>query len=226
MKKVYDFLFERYGYQGWWPVLSHSGNNPTKSGSMNGYHPGDYTFPKNEQQKFEICVGAILTQNTNWQNVEKALLKLDEINALSPRRILKLDDKTLKNAIRSAGYFNQKAMKLRAFAKFFLELKRAPTRDELLCVWGIGNETADSILLYAYKQSEFVVDAYTKRILLNLDLISEKETYDEIKNLFESNLPEDYQLFQEFHALLVEHAKRHYMKNSPECPLKLRKDEL
>ncbi len=201
----------RYGPQGWWPLLClrDKGINPAKTGSTNGYHPKDYSYPKNTVQRFEICVGAVLTQNTSWTNVGKALLALREKKLLSPQKIISAAGNKLKNAIRPAGYYNQKARKLKEFSDFFLKLKRrTPTRDELLEIWGIGPETADSILLYAYKQPEFVVDTYTKRILIAQKLINSKMTYEEIKNLVQNSLPADYKLFQEFHALFVEHAKQ------------------
>ena len=197
-----------YGPQGWWPLLDVKGTNPTKTGSIQGYHPGDYSYPKDDRQKFEICIGAILTQNTSWPNVEKALLNLDKIDAIDPKRIMKLDDKTITEAIRPAGYFNQKAKKLRIFSEYYLNLRgRTPARDDLLDVWGIGPETADSILLYAYKEPQFVVDTYTRRILKSIGIIDDKSSYDDIKTLFEREIEKKYEIYQEFHALLVEHAK-------------------
>ncbi|MCC7570011.1 endonuclease III domain-containing protein [Candidatus Micrarchaeota archaeon] len=210
---IYEKLLKLYGLQGWWPLIDFKGTNPTKTGSVQGYHPGDYSFPRNELQQFEICIGAILTQNTAWPNVEKALLNLKTINALDPKKILFLEDKKLKQAITPAGYFNQKAKKLKLFSKFYISLKgKTPAREELLDVWGIGPETADSILLYAYKQPEFVVDAYTRKVFgpcfdEGFNSINSDATYDDIKLLFEINLPRDYKLYQEFHALIVEHAK-------------------
>jgi len=123
----------------------------------------------------------------------------------------------LKSAIRPAGFFNQKAIYLREMADFFVGLKgRTPSRKELMSVKGVGNETADSILLYAYKRPEFVIDAYTKRIVISLGLAERKAGYMELKNLFESNLPGDVALYQEYHALLVEHAKRFYSSKARE----------
>ncbi|WP_269852106.1 endonuclease III domain-containing protein [Methanosarcina horonobensis] len=124
--------------------------------------------------------------------------------------------------MRPAGYYNQKAVRLKTLAEWFLELKsRTPEREELLSLKGVGPETADSILLYAFKQPSFVVDAYTRRIISNLGLADEKTKYSEIKALFEENLPEDMIVYQEYHALLVEHAKRYYQKkiNYSRCPL-------
>ncbi|MGB9938264.1 endonuclease III domain-containing protein [Methanosarcina sp.] len=223
--KLYGCLFASYGPQGWWPLTElhkTSGANPSKTGSVLGYHPADYTYPQTRNQQFEIICGALLTQNTSWIQVEKALLNLKQINSLSPEAILSLDPEILKEAIRPAGYYNQKAMRLKTLAGWFSELgNRVPAREELLSLKGVGPETADSILLYAFKQLSFVVDAYTKRIVTNLGLIDEKANYNEIKALFEENLPEDLAVYQEYHALLVEHAKRYYKKKSSyaKCPL-------
>lgn len=217
-----------YGYQGWWPLFDLQGNgqNPTKTGSCQGYHPGDYSYPQNEQQRFEICLGAILTQNTAWPNVEKAILGLRQNNLVAAQKILKLDQSKLGEIIKPAGYFNQKSRKLKEFSSFFMNLKgRTPERDELLSVWGVGPETVDSILLYAYQVPEFVIDAYTKRIMLNLGLVQEKASYNEIKKIFTDSLKPDYKTFQEYHALLVEHAKQYYQKKSQYelCPLRMLK---
>lgn len=224
IRKIYDCLFDSYGPQGWWPLTElreAGGTNPTKAGSVQGYHPADYTYPQTRNQRFEIICGALLTQNTSWIQVEKALLNLKDllslkqINSFSPETIISLDTEILKEAIRPAGYYNQKAMRLKNLACWFLELEnRIPARKELLSLKGVGPETADSILLYAFKQPSFVVDAYTKRIVTNLGLADEKAGYNEIKALFEENLPEDTTVYQEYHALLVEHAKRYYQKKS------------
>ena len=128
---IYQRLYREYGPQGWWPLVSLTGNNPTKSGSVQGYHPGRYDYPKSRNQRFEICVGAILTQNVGWVNVEKALLALRSRGALNPSGMDKMEDDELIDAIRPAGYYNQKAKKLRAFLDFFRDLRRRPTREEL-----------------------------------------------------------------------------------------------
>ena len=187
------------------------GENPTKTGSIRGYHPEDYNYPKNKNERFEIILGTLLTQNTSWVNVEKALLNLKELSGLHAEGILKLEDASLKEAIKPAGYFNQKAARAKILAEWFIDLENTPTRDELLALHGVGEETADSILLYAFQEPSFVVDAYTRRIFSNLGLIKGDEKYIEIKNLIESHLEKDFELFQEYHALLVEHAKRYYL---------------
>ena len=213
IQNIYSLLLRKYGQQGWWPLLDlhgKSGTNPTKTGSVHGYHPGDYSYPENEHQRFEICVGAILTQNTAWPNVEKALLNLKSAGLLNAHDIAK---RKIAEHIKPAGYFNQKAEYLKVFARFFLQLHgKIPSRESLLNEKGIGNETADSILLYAYSQPEFVVDVYTKRIFSCIGIIKPSARYTEIKQLFEENLQRDFKVFQEYHALIVEHAKHYYSK--------------
>ena len=130
IKTIYDCLLKAYGPQGWWPLMDFKGRNPTKTGSLRGYHPGNYDLPNTDKQRFEICIGAILTQNTAWTNVEKALLNLKKLKALDPKEIQTLPVPKLCDAIRPAGYFNQKAKKLKLFAEFYLELKgKTPSRD-------------------------------------------------------------------------------------------------
>lgn len=200
LMQIYKALLKEYDYQGWWPI----------SGK---YNPGDHSFPNTEHQKFEICIGAILTQNTSWLNVEKALKNLAGL--LNPVVMSKVKESVIAKLIVPAGYFNQKAKKIKLFLEF-LEEKKEITRDNLLEVWGIGPETADSILLYAYKKPKFVIDSYTKRIMSRIGLCSKDVSYDELQNLFESKLKKDYKLFNEYHALLVEHAKQHCM-TKPNC---------
>ena len=220
---LYKYFYESYGPQGWWPLTGCKGSNPTKTGSLKGYHPGDFTFPHTPDQKFEIAAGALLTQNTSWSQAEKAVLSLKRSGLLFPSEILKADPLVLGEMVKPAGYFNQKSKKLKILSEFWSSLRKgSPSRASLLSLWGIGPETADSILLYAFKVPVFVVDAYTRRIFSRLGLISAKADYEEIRSLFESRLPSEYSLFQEYHALIVEHAKR-YCLTKPlcqECPLK------
>ena len=197
LKNLYKKLLKEYGYQGWWPLLN------------NGYHPKDYEPPLTRNEVFEISVGAILTQNTNWNNVQKALTNLNKKKLLNPEKLIKTNIKLLKECVKPAGYYNQKADYLKNFTKFFQSLNKTPSRDELLSIKGIGDETADSILLYAYKVPTFVVDAYTKRLFPELG-----DNYNKVKKFFEDNLPKDYKLFQEFHALIVEHAKKMFSSSS------------
>jgi endonuclease-3 related protein len=202
-------LLAAYGPQGWWPLLGHAGHNPTATGRLTGYHPGDFTFPRSDAQRFEICCGAILTQNTAWTNVERALAALTSKTMLAPSAMLAASPRALETAIRSSGYFRAKTKKLRAFAKFYLDLDgRVPTREQLLSVWGVGPETADSIRLYAYGQIEMVIDAYTTRVLCHHGLCRPPLDYAHAKRYCEARIPHSLAAYQEFHALMVEHAKR------------------
>lgn len=213
IKLIYTKLYHLYGPQGWWPLVNHEGVNLNKTGAQRGYHPRNYDLPKKRNEIYEVILGAILTQNTSWLQAEKALFNLNELNAMVPEKLLLLSVETLKLAIRCAGFLNQKSIYLREITKFFIELKnRIPSRKELLAVKGVGNETADSILLYAYKQPEFVVDTYTKRIFSRLGFVDEDIKYTELKEFFESNLIKDVAIYNEYHALIVEHAKRYYNK--------------
>jgi endonuclease-3 related protein len=196
---IYDRLFAAFGPRGWWP--------------------GDGAF--------EIAVGAILTQNTNWKNVEKALHGLKSRGLLDPRSLARLEKDRLAALLRPAGYYNIKAERLKAFL-FWLEeaasgdmaqLSGWPTRklrSALLNIKGIGPETADSILLYAIEKPSFVVDAYTRRVLSRHGLAGPHASYDELKALFETHLPGDVPLFNEYHALLVEVGKQ-YCRPKPLC---------
>ncbi|BAP60751.1 endonuclease III [Methanococcus maripaludis KA1] len=220
-QKIYDHLFNLYGPQGWWPLLEVNGCNPTKTGSINGYHPNNYEYPKTKNQCFEICIGAILTQNTSWPSVEESLKNLRKLIEITPENIINLDIEQLKETIKPSGYYNQKSVRLKGFSEFFIKLNHVPTREELLKLNGVGPETADSMLLYAFKVPSFVIDAYTKRILINLNLIDGSEKYDKIKELFEENIEKNLEIYQEYHALFVEHAKNYYLKkeNYITCPL-------
>lgn len=212
--KLYYVLYKKYGPQGWWPLLElHKNNiNPTKTGSLNGYHPKDYTYPKNNLQKWEIIVGSLLTQNTSWPQVEKALVNLHKTNLLNPNTLIKSNLEKIKQCIKPSGYYNQKSERLLLLARWFLAQKNVPSRKELLSLKGIGPESADSILLYAYKQPSFIIDTYTKRIFKQNKIITENLNYNELKELIEKSIPKKYEIYQEFHALLVEHAKNSLSK--------------
>lgn len=193
--------------------MDYEGSNPTKTGATMGYHPLNYDIPKTRREIYEIILGTILTQNTTWTSAEKALLNLKELNMINPEKLLNLKEDRLKEAIRCAGFLNQKAKYIKEVTEFYISLEgMIPTRKELIKVKGVGNETADSILLYAFKQPEFVVDAYTKRIFIYHSVIKDNDGYDKIKNLFESNLNHNMIIYNEYHALIVEHAKRYYSK--------------
>ena len=211
--QIYEKLYDLYGPQGWWPLINLKSSNPNKTGAIRGYHPNNYDIPEKRNDIYEVILGSILTQNTSWLQAENALINLNELNAIDPEKLQILSDETLKLAIRCAGFLNQKSIYIREITQFFIKLDgNIPTRKELLKVKGVGNETADSILLYAYKQPEFVIDAYTKRIFSHLGLVDENIKYMELKELFESSLPKEVEVFNEYHALIVEHAKRYYNK--------------
>lgn len=207
--KIYRKLYRAYGPRHWWP-----GETP-----------------------FEVMVGAILTQNTSWRNVEKAIQNLKGKGVLNSEGIYQLRKSQLASLIKSSGYYRIKAERLKSFVEFLfkeygghLEKMRGETQEELreklLGVKGIGPETADSILLYGLEKPIFVVDAYTKRILSRHGMISEKASYGEIQRLFMDHLPHHERLFNEYHALLV-HLGRNVCKKNPECdrcPLKGFKD--
>lgn len=197
--KIYYKLYKAFGPQHWWP-----GETP-----------------------FQVIVGAILTQNTNWQNVEKAINNLKIHKCLTPICLKRAPIKKLAQLVRSAGYFNIKAKRLKEFIKFLYteyngnimgmaKEKLAILRNKLLAVKGIGPETADSILLYALNKPVFVIDAYTKRILTRHNIIKHNATYHEIQDLFMKNLPRTVKLFNEYHALLVKTGKD-YCKKTAEC---------
>ncbi|MFN2268336.1 MAG: endonuclease III domain-containing protein [Desulfonatronovibrio sp.] len=187
------------------------------------------------ESPFEISVGAILTQNTNWKNVEQAILNLKSKDLLNPEKMFFMNDEQLAQLIRPAGYFRIKTARLKNFLLFLynecgfnfsvlekMDLKQL--RSKLLEVKGIGPETADSILLYALNRPSFVVDAYTQRILNRHSIIHEDADYNEIQELFTSCLPEDVLLFNEYHALLVRVGKSWCRKKAPlcsECPLEI-----
>lgn len=200
LMEIYQRLLAQYGPQRWWPA----------------------------DEPFEVIVGAILTQSTAWGNVEKAIANLKRVGVLTPHALYHLPTLQLAALIRPSGYYNVKAMKLKAFAARLVEnyegdlsrlfaLDVAPLREELLSIYGIGEETADSIILYAARKPIFVVDAYTQRILRRLGLVSLKDSYAGFQALFMENLPHDEPLFNEFHALFVRHGKRACRK-TPLCP--------
>ncbi len=211
---IYDKLLAFFTPQHWWPV--------TPEGKL---HPEYSNGPKNEKQQLEVIFGAILTQNTNWKNVEKAIAELNRNDLIDVKKISKIDAKKLALLIKSSGYHNQKAKKLKNFCDFLSKnydgnLKKLfkkeikELREQLLSINGIGPETADSIILYAAKKPVFVIDAYTKRILSRIGC--KEKTYDDLQKLFMNSLPNNENLFNEYHALLVELGKN-ICKKSPLC---------
>lgn len=215
---VYRRLLKAYGPQGWWPVTPAGGRKPR-------YRPGR-SVALTERQRLEVCTGAILTQNTNWGNVEKAMERLHDAGLRDLDALLAVPPRRLEGLIRSSGYFRQKAKKLKTFARHLAarggkvgrwlcgDLRER--REELLGLHGVGPETADSILLYAGGRAAFVVDAYTLRIGKRLGWLR-KATYEQAQGYLTRRLPEDVGLYNEFHALLVKLAKERCRK-TPQCP--------
>ncbi len=180
---IYKELLQQFGHQNWWPA----------------------------ETPYEVVVGAILTQNTNWKNVEKALDNLRKENKLTELAIIETENSELETLIRSSGFYKQKAERLKLATKKWIELLGSdlPTlelRKHWLSVKGIGKETADSILLYAMDRQIFVIDAYTRRFCKSKLNIEFKE-YDQYRELFENNLPKELELYKEYHALIVEWGK-------------------
>lgn len=196
---LFDRLLGRYGHRSWWPA----------------------------ETPFEVCVGAILTQNTNWGNVEKAIKRLKDADCLSLAAINRLAPLALAELIRPAGYFRVKADRLQCFTRYVLQQYQGSLdllfaepllrcRDQLLGVRGIGPETADSILLYAGGKPSFVVDAYTRRIFSRIGLVPQTIGYEPLRQLFMEALPADVNLFNEYHALIVELGKQ-LCRTIPRC---------
>ncbi len=195
--RLFQHLLRAYGPQHWWP--------------------GD--------TQFEIMVGAVLTQNTAWTNVEKAIDRLKAADALEARTIAGQSPEQLAELIRPAGYFNVKAQRLRNLCRFLLESggiaalegrSNETLRRQLLAVHGVGPETADDILVYAFERPVFVVDAYTRRLGERLQLLHGGEGYEEIRNAFETAFGPDTRTFNELHALIVHHAK-YFCRKRPLC---------
>jgi endonuclease-3 related protein len=204
--EIYEILLEHFGPQGWWP-----GDTP-----------------------FEIMVGAVLTQNTNWVNVSRAIDNLKKEDLLSFKKLYDLPVELLAEKIKPAGYFNLKAARLKNLLNFIAEEyfgsledmfgeDAVSLREKILTVKGIGPETADSILLYAGKKPVFVVDSYTHRIFSRHNIIAEEDGYYEIQEYFMLSLPEEEELFNEYHALIVRLGKEFCKKSKPlcsNCPLR------
>ncbi len=197
LRQVFALLLEAYGSQEWWP-----GDTP-----------------------FEVMVGAILTQNTAWSNVERAIANLKDAEVMHQQGIMNLPTDELAQLIHPSGYYNQKAKRLHNLCRFLQEsggedgLRRIDTatlRDKLLSINGVGAETADDILLYALERPVFVVDAYTRRIFLRLGMLQGDEGYEEIRGGFEQALGPDIKMYNEYHALIVLHGKE-TCKTKPHC---------
>lgn len=205
LREIFDRLAGHFGPLHWWPA----------------------------ETPFEMTVGAILTQNTAWRNVEQAIAALKTAGALEPAALLALPREALEDIIRPAGFFRQKARRLQLFASHLIdryggELSRMldgpleEVRQTLLALEGIGPETADSILLYAGGHPSFVIDAYTRRLFTRLGVLRGEKRYDQVRALFMDHLPHETDLFNEYHALIVEECKSFCRKRTPlcsDCPL-------
>jgi len=210
--RLYKKLFSEYGPQGWWPLLSNSGEMI--------YRKNKSPLKLTENQQLEICLGAILTQNTNWKNATSALQNIATNKKLSTGALQKLSQTRLAELVKPAGCYNQKASYINNFLKLILDngfdaLGKQSTnalRDKLLSIKGIGNETADCMLLYAFNKLSFVVDAYTTRILIRMDLVTSKTNYKRIQRFFMKSISEDIEIYKEYHGLLVAHGKKYYQK--------------
>jgi endonuclease-3 related protein len=206
LMEIYNLLFSAFGPQNWWPA----------------------------ETELEMMVGAVLTQNTSWNNVEKAIENLKERDLLSVRKLSQIATSALAECIRPAGYYNVKARRLKNLIKLikdkysgktegFFSFDTDTIRKELLSVKGIGMETADSIVLYGAGRPLFVIDAYTHRILTRHELIDEEAGYYDLQGFFMDNLPLDVELFKEFHALIVKTGKD-FCRREPlcsSCPLNM-----
>ncbi len=196
---IFGLLREYYGAQNWWP----------------------------SESKFETIVGSILTQNTAWRNAEYAINNLKASGLMSPEAIRKINESSLAEIIRPSGYYKSKAVKLKAICKYIKlyddrieiweNMNPAELRNELLEVYGVGPETADAIVLYVANLPTFVIDTYTQRIITRVLPNLKLNKYTEFKSFFENHLPQNAQLFNEYHALLDTHAKETCHKNNPDC---------
>ncbi len=197
--QIYQKLQSHYGCRDWWPA----------------------------ETPFEVVIGAILTQNTNWNNVETAITNLRRAKALTLVAIMQLPREELESLIRPSGFFRQKAERLQLFCHYiqqhyrgsldnFLAREMNLVRDELLTLKGIGPETADSILLYAGHHPSFVIDNYTMRLFKRLGILAGTEKYQQVRTLFMAELPADVQLYNEYHALIVNHCKE-FCRKRPLC---------
>ncbi|MBI3032025.1 hypothetical protein HYY69_01010 [Candidatus Woesearchaeota archaeon] len=212
-EQIYKILLNNYQLQGWWPVTEYRSLHPQYSGG-----------PTTDKQILEVIFGAILTQNTSWKNVEKAIVELNKHALIDINKIIAIGPPALAAIIRSSGYHNQKSKTLKEVCRFLKEHSLSELKEKdvsqlrvlLLSVKGIGQETADSIILYAFNKPIFVIDAYTKRIFSRFGLCKHDVSYDELQKMLMDNVFEDEKLFNEYHALLVEHAKQ-YCRTKPLC---------
>lgn len=206
--KIYRTLYQELGPQHWWPA----------------------------ETAFEVIVGAVLTQNTAWSNVEKAVNNLKNADVLSLQNMKNINIAKLTELIRPSGYFNLKAKRLMSVVRWLWDMtqgnmsilsdkRQGPLRRELLQIYGVGPETADSILLYALHKKSFVVDAYTKRIFSRHGFLDFRDTYEVVKSIFESALPKSEKIYNEFHAMIV-YIGKNFCKSNPKCDICPLNDDL
>jgi endonuclease-3 related protein len=198
VSEVYQNLFDKFGPQNWWPG----------------------------ETRLEVIIGAVLTQNTAWKNVEKAIKNLKNAGFINVQGLMDVEPKMLAELIRPSGYYNIKSLRLKEVITFLsrnrgienlLDHKSLELRNNLLKLKGVGEETADSILLYAFQKPIFVVDAYTKRVFSRVGLLDEGMHYGEVQTFFEKNLKKDAALYNEYHALIVKLGKEYCKKKEPLC---------
>lgn len=217
LRGLFDRLEAEYGFQGWWPLATRAGGA--------GYDDAGYRLSPSvevnlgSEERLEIAVGAILTQNTAWSNARSALDALHERGLLTLSALGRLAVNDLATIVRSSGYYNQKARKIKELVAY-LDGKpedEAPTRSALLGIWGVGPETADSILLYAYGVPTFVADAYAIRILGRMGLVEGNASYWRVQELVHTSLSPEAERYGELHALLVRHARGYCRSRGPLC---------
>ena len=218
--KIFKILEKEFGSQGWWPTTRDDKLIPE-------YNSSNSTRALSDKERLEIVFGAILTQNTSWKNVEKAIINLNKNNLINVNKISNISQEELAELIKSSGYFNQKAERLKIFCNYLINNYKGNVsllfnknidelRQELLSIKGIGPETADSIILYAAQKPIFVIDAYTERVFSRLGICNKNISYDQLQQLFHSKLKSDVSLFNEYHALIVKLAKG-FCKTKPLC---------
>ena len=206
MKKIADELLQIYDLL--------SSNLPPDPSWPHRKWPLNHGF---SPELFEICVGAVLTQNTRWERVEEALDQMSNGLLLSPQTILTCQESKIHSAIRKAGFFRQKTRTLRNLADFWIQtVPGTPSRKELLAINGIGPETADAILLYVFDMPEMIADNYTRRLLSRIGMIEPNDDYKAVKYFLEKNLPQDLELYRNFHSLIIQQCKE-VCKSRPRC---------
>jgi endonuclease-3 related protein len=231
IKEIYEMLMNNYGPQGWWPLLSHhgKGDNPTMRGVSTGYHKNDFSIPASDSDILEVMVGSILAQNTSWLRAEAAIVELNNHKYLSIEKIDEISVEELAEIIRTSGYYNQKAARLKLLVEFLkanpidkLKKMSVPNlREILLTIKGVGNETADSMILYALQKPIMVIDAYTKRFFSRMGFCKITIEYNDLQKKFHDQYEKEkginkVHVYNEYHALIVQHCV-HVCLKKPKC---------